>query len=83
MKKIVLVSAGLLSLWLSFGSCKQEYVCSCDKTYITGASMGTSVENYTLYPYTDSRRRADNRCKQNNTTQMDDEGAYDIKCQIK
>jgi hypothetical protein len=83
MKKIFWIPVCLLSVWLSFGSCKQEYVCSCDRTYITGDSTGATVKNYTLYPYTDSKRRADKRCRDNNTRDMDNSGAYDISCNIK
>ncbi|MES2514884.1 MAG: hypothetical protein V4580_12100 [Bacteroidota bacterium] len=80
MKKMVLIVGGLLSLGAGLTSCKEENVCSCDKTYITGT--GASVQNYTLYPYTDTRRKAQERCKTNNTGDMDAEGTYTITCQL-
>jgi hypothetical protein len=83
MKKVFLIAGVLMSLGLSFASCKQEHVCSCDKTYITGDSTGATINNYSLYPYTDSRRRAENRCKENNTTDMNESGAYNITCKLK
>ena len=81
MKKVVLILSILFCI--SISSCEKEYVCDCDKIYITGQSTGTSVENYTLYPYTDTKRRAESRCRENNTTNMDEGGAYDIKCKLK
>ncbi len=61
-------------------SCKKDYVCSCTKIYTSGT--GTNVDNYSLYPYTDTKNKAAERCKTNNMSSADFEGSYDINCDI-
>ena len=78
MKKVFLIAGVLLSI--SLASCKKEYVCRCTKTYTSGT--GTNVNDYALYPYTDTKNKAEDRCNTNNETSGDFDGAYSINCQI-
>ncbi len=78
MKKIVLIGGVLLSISLT--SCRKDYVCRCNKTYTSGT--GTNLDNYALYPYNDTKRKAEDRCHTNNLNSADFDGGYSIDCEI-
>ena len=80
MKNLFLLPGAFIIICLTMNSCKKDYVCRCTKTYTSGT--GTNVPDYALYPYTDTKRKAEERCSTNNLTSGDFDGAYDIQCQI-
>ena len=79
MRFFILLIAGI-ALCTITQSCKKDYVCSCTKIYSNGT--GTNVYNYSIYPYTDTKNKAEERCKANNISSADFEGSYDINCEI-
>ena len=78
MKKVFLIGGALLSI--SLASCRKDYVCRCNKTYTSGT--GTNIDNYALYPYNDTKRKAEDRCNTNNLNSSDFDGGYSIDCEI-
>lgn len=80
MKRSFLVLSVLISIFITMVSCKKEYVCRCTKIYTSGT--GTNIQEYSLYPYTDTKNKAEDRCSTNNISSADFEGSYDINCQI-
>lgn len=81
MKKTILLAGALLTICISMGSCKKDYICECSKTYTNTTSSTT--RDYSIYTYTDTRARAENRCNANSSTGADFAGEYSINCQIK
>lgn len=80
MKKTILFAAGLLFVGTSLMSCKKDYTCKCSKTYTSGS--GSSTNDYSVYTYKDTRKRAEDRCNENTTSGSDLFGDYSINCQI-
>ena len=80
MKKSILIVGALLFIGTTMVSCKKDYTCKCSKTYTTGS--GTSTQNYSVYTYNDSRKRAEDRCKENTSSGTDFWGNYSINCAI-
>ena len=81
MKNSILLVGALLFMGTSMVSCKKDYTCQCSKTYTTGS--GTSTQNYSVYTYKDTRKRAEDRCNENTTSGSDFWGDYAINCEIK
>jgi hypothetical protein len=80
MKNSILVAGALLFMGTSMVSCKKDYTCRCQKTYTTGS--GSSTENYSIYTYDDTRKRAEDRCNDNTATGTDLGGTYSVNCEI-
>ncbi len=80
MKKVILLSGGLLLMGSVMVSCKKDFVCKCSKTYTTGT--GSSTNDYSLHTYKDTRNRAEERCNDNTSSGSDFGGDYAINCQI-
>lgn len=80
MKKSILFAGALLFIGTSMVSCKKDYTCKCSKTYTTGS--GSSTSNYSVYTYTDTRKRAEDRCNDNTSSGTDVWGDYSINCAI-
>ncbi|CAN5453995.1 hypothetical protein BH10BAC1_BH10BAC1_09360 [soil metagenome] len=80
MKKTILFVGAALFAATSMMSCKKDYTCQCKKTYTSGS--GSSTQNYSVYTYTDTRKRAEDRCNENTATGADLGGNYAINCAI-
>ena len=80
MKKQILFASGLLFVVVSMGSCKKNYTCKCTKTYTHPSSSTT--QDYSIYTYKDNRKRAEDRCNNNESTGSDLGGDYSINCEI-
>ncbi|CAN5526809.1 hypothetical protein BH10BAC1_BH10BAC1_19840 [soil metagenome] len=80
MKNSILLAGALLFMGTSMVSCKKDYTCKCSKTYTTGS--GTSTSNYSVYTYTDTRKRAEDRCNENAESGTDFWGNYSVNCAI-
>jgi hypothetical protein len=80
MKKAILGAAALLFIGTSMVSCKKDYRCQCTKTYTSGS--GSSTQNYSVYTYDDTRKRAEDRCNGNTSTGSDIGGNYSVNCSI-
>jgi hypothetical protein len=79
MKNTILL-AGAFLFATTMVSCKKNYTCQCTKTYTTGS--GSSTQNYSVYTYNDSRKRAEDRCNANDATGADLYGDYSVNCSI-
>lgn len=80
MKNLILLAGTLLITSTGFVSCKKDYTCKCTKTYTT--SSGSTTQNYSIYTYDDTRKRAEDRCNANTATGYDLGGDYAINCEI-
>jgi len=80
MKNVILLAGALLLAGTSMTSCKKDYTCKCSKTYTTGS--GSTTQNYSIYTYDDTRKRAEDRCNANTATGTDLGGDYAINCEI-
>ena len=80
MKNAILFAGALLFMGTTMMSCKKNYTCQCSKTYTTGS--GSSTQNYSVYTYDDTRKRAEDRCNANTTSGSDLGGNYSVNCQI-
>jgi hypothetical protein len=80
MKNAILAAGAFLFIGTSMVSCKKDYRCQCTKTYTDGT--GSSTQNYSVYTYDDTRRRAEERCNANTATGADLGGNYAINCEI-
>jgi len=81
MKKIILLAGVLFAVSTTVTSCKKDYKCECSKTYTSGS--GSSTNDYSVYTYKDTRKRAEDRCNDNTKSSSDVFGNYSINCQIK
>ncbi len=81
MKNTILLTGALLLMGASMVSCKKDYTCQCSKTYTSGS--GSSTQNYSVYTYKDSHKRANDRCNANASQGTDLGGNYSINCEIK
>ncbi len=79
-KQLILTTAILMVVAISFTSCKKNYTCKCSKTYTSGT--GTSTNDYSVYTYNENRQRAEDRCNENVKSGTDIFGNYSINCQI-
>ena len=80
MKNAILFAGALLFMGTTMMSCKKNYTCQCSKTYTTGS--GSSTQNYSVYTYDDTRKRAEDRCNANSTSGSDLGGNYSVNCKI-
>ena len=80
MKKTILFAGAALFAATTMMSCKKDYTCKCTKTYTSGS--GSSTSNYSVYTYKDTRKRAEDRCNENDATSSDLGGNYTINCAI-
>ena len=80
MKNSILFAGALLLMGTSMMSCKKDYRCQCTKTYTSGS--GSSTQNYSVYTYSDTRKRAEDRCNADDATGTDLGGDYSVNCQI-
>ncbi|MDX2172928.1 MAG: hypothetical protein SFY56_07400 [Bacteroidota bacterium] len=80
MKKTILTASVLLFVGTTLVSCKKDYSCKCSKTYSSGT--GTTTNDYSVYTYKDTRKRAEDRCNDNTKSDSDFFGNYSINCQI-
>jgi hypothetical protein len=80
MKKLILAAGVLFLVTTSTTSCKKDYICKCSKTYTSGSSSSTN--DYSIYTYTENRKRAEDRCNENVNSGRDLYGEYSINCQI-
>jgi hypothetical protein len=80
MKKTILFASALLCAGIFMGSCKKDYTCKCTKTY-TNPGSSTTLD-YSVYTYKDNRKRAEDRCNENESTGSDIGGGYTINCEI-
>ena len=60
MKNTILLAGALLFIGTAMVSCKKDYTCKCSNTYTTGSA--SSTQNYSVYTYDDTRKRAEDRC---------------------
>jgi hypothetical protein len=79
--KLFIAAASLFLISGSLVSCKKDYTCKCSKTYTSG-SGGTSTNDFSVYTYTENRKRAEDRCNDNTKSGTDLFGNYSINCQI-
>lgn len=80
MKNSIVIVAVLLFSATSMVSCKKDHTCKCEKTYTSGS--GSSTQNYSVYTYDDTRKRAEDRCNANSETGSDLGGNYSVNCSI-
>jgi hypothetical protein len=80
MKKSILLAGGLVFIASFMGSCKKDYTCKCTKTYTSSTSSTTN--DYSVYTYKDTRKRAEDRCNGNDNSGTDVSGNYSINCAI-
>ena len=80
MKKLQIIAGAIFLLSFTMMSCKQDYVCKCDKTYTY--DDGSVTEDYAVYTYYDNRVRAEERCNDNTTSGSDLWGDYSINCSV-
>ena len=81
MKNTFLLAGAILLSVTSMVSCKKDYTCQCSKTYTSGT--GSSTQNYSVYTYKDSGKRATDRCNANESQGTDLGGNYSVNCEIK
>jgi hypothetical protein len=80
MKKITFLAVVLALGATSMESCKKDYTCKCTKTY-TASSSTTTVDDG-LYTYDDTRKRAEDKCNNQESTGSDIQGSYTRNCDI-
>lgn len=80
MRNVLLVSTALL-VGITMSSCKKDYSCECTKTYTNGTTTVSSKESIRIYK--DNKKRATERCNDNESSGTDLGGRYSIDCEIK
>lgn len=81
MKNKIFMASAVVLFMTTMVSCKKDYVCKCSKTYTSG-SGGTNTDNHSQYTFKDNRKRAEDRCNEQESTGSDLFGNYSIDCQI-
>lgn len=81
MKNSILVTGAIIIMAASMMSCKKDYTCECTKTRTDGSSTVSSKESVTIFK--DNKKRATEKCNDNESNGSDLLGAYSIDCQIK
>ena len=81
MKNVVLLSGTMLIVATSLMSCKKDYSCECTKTYTSG---NTSIsQKQSVIVYKETKKRATQRCSDNESSGTDLAGNYTVNCDIK
>lgn len=78
MKKVIITIVAFVALATT--SCKKDYTCKCTKIR-TGNSTTVTSEDGT-YAFKDTRKRAEDRCNDQESTGSDIFGDYTRECQI-
>jgi len=81
MKNTILLSGAVLLMATSLMSCKKDYTCECTRTRTSGSTTVSTKESVTVYK--ENRKRAGERCNDNESTGTDLLGSYTIDCEIK
>ncbi len=80
MKKITFLALVLALGATSMESCKKDYECKCQKIYTT--STGSTTIDDGVYTYDDTRKRAEDKCNNQESTGSDLQGSYSRECNI-
>lgn len=81
MKNTILLSGAMLIMASSLMSCKKDYTCECTKTRTNGSTTVSSKESVTIFK--DNKKRATEKCNDNESNGSDVLGSYSIDCEIK
>lgn len=80
MKKLSVIAVVFALGASTMVSCKKDYTCKCSKIYTT--SSGSTTTDDGVYTYDDTRKRAEDKCNDQEKSGSDLGGNYTRECNI-